>query len=153
MSRRQFTFYHKVPRKSWYSSDWPWKDGRVSWPWSHSVVLNKGPLDWESSALTIRAQERATGNRVKLCFQKFFIIKINYCKTAFTNILPRVFCSGMWYMDIKVFTHIPKPFPCIFSSFIHWEQLGWDYSKPTQITNYSKLFDSFCFDIKDWVSK
>ena len=44
-SRRQFTFYHQVPRKSWYSFDRPRKDERP-------VVLNKGPLDWESSALT-----------------------------------------------------------------------------------------------------
>ena len=26
----------------------------MSRPWSHPVVLNKGPLDWESSALTTR---------------------------------------------------------------------------------------------------
>ena len=29
------------------------KDERLSRPWSHTVVLNTGPLDWESSALTI----------------------------------------------------------------------------------------------------
>ena len=51
-SRRQFTFYHSVPRNSWYSFYQPRKDGRLSWPWSHPVVLNTGPLDWESSALT-----------------------------------------------------------------------------------------------------
>ena len=28
---------------------------RLSRPWSHSVVLNTGPLDWESSALTTRS--------------------------------------------------------------------------------------------------
>ena len=33
-TRRQFTFYHSVPRSSWYSTDWPWKDKRLSWPWS-----------------------------------------------------------------------------------------------------------------------
>ena len=32
----------------------PQKDERLSWPWSHPVVLNTGPLDWESSALTTR---------------------------------------------------------------------------------------------------
>ena len=30
----------------------PGKDERLSRPWSHPVVLNTGPLDWESSALT-----------------------------------------------------------------------------------------------------
>ena len=43
------------PRKSCYSFDWPWKDERLSWPCSHSVVLNEGPLDWESSTLTTRS--------------------------------------------------------------------------------------------------
>ena len=28
------------------------KDERLSRPWSHQVVLNTGPLHWESSALT-----------------------------------------------------------------------------------------------------
>ena len=32
----------------------PQKDERLSWPWSHPVVLNTGPLDWESSTLTTR---------------------------------------------------------------------------------------------------
>ena len=32
----------------------PQKDERLSRPWSHPVVLNTGPLDWESSALTTR---------------------------------------------------------------------------------------------------
>ena len=37
-----------------YSFYWPWKDERLSRPWSHPVVLNTGLLDWESSALTTR---------------------------------------------------------------------------------------------------
>ena len=53
-SRRQFTFYHSVSRNSWYSFYRPWKDERLSRPWSHPVVLNTGPLDWESSAITTR---------------------------------------------------------------------------------------------------
>ena len=51
-SRRQFTFYHSVPRNPWYSFYRPRKDERLSRPWSHPVVLNTGPLDWESSAIT-----------------------------------------------------------------------------------------------------
>ena len=53
-SRRQFTFYHQVPRKSWYSFDLHRKDERLSRCWSHPVVMNTRPLDWESSALTTR---------------------------------------------------------------------------------------------------
>ena len=51
-SRRQFTFYHSVPRNSWYSFYRPRKYERLSRPWSHPVVLITGPLDWESSTLT-----------------------------------------------------------------------------------------------------
>ena len=53
-SRRQFTFYHSVPRNSWYSFYQHWKDERLSRPWSHPMVLNMGPLNWESSTLTTR---------------------------------------------------------------------------------------------------
>ena len=53
-SRRQLTFYHSVARNYWYSFYQPPKDERLSRPWSHPVVLNMDPLDWESSALTTR---------------------------------------------------------------------------------------------------
>ena len=39
-------------RNSWYSYYWPQKDDRLRRSWSHPMVLNTGPLDWESSALT-----------------------------------------------------------------------------------------------------
>ena len=52
-SRRQFTFYHWVSRNLWYLFYRPQKDERLSQPWSHPVVLNTGPLDWESSALLL----------------------------------------------------------------------------------------------------
>ena len=45
ISRRQFNFYHSVPRNSWYSFYRVRKDERLSRPWSHPVVLNTGPLD------------------------------------------------------------------------------------------------------------
>ena len=52
-SRRQFTFYHSVPRNSWYSFYRPRKDEMLSQPWSHPVVFEHGThLDWESSTLT-----------------------------------------------------------------------------------------------------
>ena len=47
-------FTNSVPRKSWYSFYRPRKDERLSRPWSHPVVLNTGPLDWELSTLTTR---------------------------------------------------------------------------------------------------
>ena len=52
--RRQITFYHSVPRNSWYAFYRPRKDEWLSRPWSHLVVLNTGPLARESSALTTR---------------------------------------------------------------------------------------------------
>ena len=52
--RRQFTFYHSVPRNSWCSFYWPRKDKRLSRPWSHPVVLSTTHLDWEFSTLTTR---------------------------------------------------------------------------------------------------
>ena len=53
-SRRQFTFSHQVPRNSWYSLYRRREDERLSWTWSHPVVLNTGPMDWEYSTLTTR---------------------------------------------------------------------------------------------------
>ena len=47
-------FLPLVPRNPWYSFYRPRKDERLSRPWSHPVVLNTGPLDWESSTLTTR---------------------------------------------------------------------------------------------------
>ena len=45
-------FLPQVPRNSWYSFHRPRKDERLIRPWSDPAVLNTGPLDWESSALT-----------------------------------------------------------------------------------------------------
>ena len=59
------------PMKSWYSFDWPWKDERQSWPWSHPVVLNPGPLDWEFSTLTTRPLLRSL-------FAWFSIVLLNW---------------------------------------------------------------------------
>ena len=41
-------------RNSWYSSYQPWKDERVSQTWSHLVVLNMGPLDWNTGLLNCK---------------------------------------------------------------------------------------------------
>ena len=53
-TRRQFIFYHSVPKNSWYPFDQPQKDRRLTRPWSHTLVFNTRPLDWGSSALTNR---------------------------------------------------------------------------------------------------
>ena len=53
--RRQFTFYHSLPRNSWYSIYRPLKDKSLSRLWTQQVVLNTGNLDWESNALTTRS--------------------------------------------------------------------------------------------------
>lgn len=37
-TKKEFIFYHSVPR--------------LSSPWSHPMVFNLGPLNWESAALT-----------------------------------------------------------------------------------------------------
>ena len=48
-TRKEFNFYHYVLRNSWYSFDGPQMNERPSRIWSHAVVLNVGPLDWEVS--------------------------------------------------------------------------------------------------------
>ena len=53
-TRKQFTFYHSIPKNSWYLFHQPRKDERLTRPWSHTVVFNTGPLHWGSSALTNR---------------------------------------------------------------------------------------------------
>ena len=53
-SRRQFTFYNLLPINSWYSFYQPRKDEKLSWAWSHPLVLNTGPLYWEFSTLANR---------------------------------------------------------------------------------------------------
>ena len=71
-SRRQFTFYHSVPWNSWYSFYRPQKDERLSWPWSHPLVLNTGSLDWESSALTTRPLlHKKIWNASRICVSSF----------------------------------------------------------------------------------
>ena len=44
--------------------------GRLSQPWSHQVVLNLGPLNWESSALTTRSLIRSLTKFLDPCLSK-----------------------------------------------------------------------------------
>ena len=63
-TRTQFTFYQQLSRSTWYSFHQPYKDERVSRPWSHPVVLNPRRLNWEFSALTTRPL-------LQFCIQRF----------------------------------------------------------------------------------
>lgn len=49
-----FYLFYKDLRSSWYSSDQPRQDEKLSLHWNHAEVLSPGPLDRESSALTTR---------------------------------------------------------------------------------------------------
>ena len=77
--RRQFTFYHSVPRNSWYSFYRPRKDERLSRPWSHPVVLSMGPLDWESSALTTWPLLHKDLGKCRSLMKAFITSTFNYC--------------------------------------------------------------------------
>ena len=78
-TRRQFTFYHSTPRSFWYSINRPWKDERLNWPWSQSVVLNPGALYSECSVLT-----------TTLLFHDYVeLFQIHCCSNFFRSI----FCS------------------------------------------------------------
>ena len=84
-TRRQFTFYHSVLGSSWYPTDRPRKDERLSWPcWSHQVLNPRPPLDWEFIALT-------TG----CCFRLF-----HGCHYNIPLILEYVISAGMFTTEI-----------------------------------------------------
>ena len=42
------------PRNFWYSCDRLWKDEALSHSWSYPVVLQMGPLNWETRTLNTR---------------------------------------------------------------------------------------------------
>ena len=74
--------YFLVPRNSWYSFYRPRKDEMLSRPWSHPVVLNTGPLDWESSALTTRPLLHETkDNRLRILPWGCTTTQLNYYVT------------------------------------------------------------------------
>ena len=76
-TRRQFTFYHSIPRNPMYPFDQPRKDERPTRPWSCTVAFNTGPLDWESSALT---------NRPVFVFSLLIFNESKICHIRNTNI-------------------------------------------------------------------
>ena len=70
--RGQFTCHHLVPSSTWNSFHKSPKDGRLSQPWSHWVVLNLGFLDWQSTVLTTRPL-------LPLQIQRFYIKTLIIC--------------------------------------------------------------------------
>ena len=66
----------------------PRKDGRLSQPWSHSMVLNLGPLNWESSALTNKPLLHNWWKLIGFCQIRFEIVDI---RTHFD------FSSRFWF--------------------------------------------------------
>ena len=64
LRRGSLLFTTKFPEFSWYSFYRPREDERLSQPWSHPVVLNTGPLDWESSALTARPRRKERNDTI-----------------------------------------------------------------------------------------
>ena len=88
-TRRQFTFYHWVPRNSWYSFKRARKGERLSWPWTYPVVFNTGPLDWESSALTTRQLLHMKQDSISfiLIFDKVFHYIMLTCTQKLTEVI------------------------------------------------------------------
>ena len=105
---------------SWYSIDRPRKDERLSWPWSHPVVLNTGPLDWESSALTTRpllvVKALDYQSRGPVAIKFFYLVTTIKTLHQFYNLFPsstamlfitwryvRFFIHKIWCVDILFF--------------------------------------------------
>ena len=98
---KQFTFCHIVPRSSWYSVDQPQKDARLNQPWRHPVLLNLGPLDLESRALTTRPllhkRYQPNGNscsNLNFCYYKCCL---------FCNAVDSIFGRGVTLTDYQMF--------------------------------------------------
>ena len=76
------TKFPQIPRYSFYQ---PWKDERLSRPWSHPVALNTGPQDLESSTLTTRPLLQI------LKFMTSSIVQIRISKNLLTHFV--------WYLE------------------------------------------------------
>ena len=63
------------------------KDERLSRPWSHPVVLNLGPPDWESTALTTRPFIQ------QVYLQNFLIKQDNFNNKWHKNEIKNLFTS------------------------------------------------------------
>ena len=81
-SRRQFTFYHSVPRNSWYSLCRPRKDERLSRPCSHPVVLNTRPYSYKKMYETSVWQYNFTSLRIYQQKAETHYVKLNKIKDS-----------------------------------------------------------------------
>ena len=103
-------FFPIVPRNSWYSFYRPRRDEWLSRPWSYPAVLNMGPLDWESIALTTRlcsnVPSLSSNNRANI-----YLFKVNnkntrkrceICSKLIIKTAERR-RSGVFIVDFKIF--------------------------------------------------
>ena len=101
-SRRQFTYYHSVPRNSWYSFYRPRMDETLSRPSSHPVVLNTGTLDWEYNALTTRPPIKTDSLKIKIHIIVNYRndkLRILYCRSyGITSTATAIFCFICFYL-------------------------------------------------------
>ena len=81
-SRRQFTFYHSVPRNSWYSLCRPRKDERLSRPCSHPVVLTTRPYSYKKMYETSVWQYNFTSLRIYQQKAETHYVKLNKIKDS-----------------------------------------------------------------------
>ena len=91
-TRRQFTFYHSVPKSFRYSTNRPQKDERLIWPCSHSVVSNQEPLDWELGTLATRSLFRELRTFKKL--RAFKQLNICLIKDTIKAFFPNDICCS-----------------------------------------------------------
>ena len=68
--RRQFTIYHYVPRKSWYSYGQPWKDEKSSQSWINLVDA----VVWHTSSVQTEFKTRKH-SQFFIAMQRFAFIK------------------------------------------------------------------------------
>ena len=74
-TKRQFTFYHSVPRSSWYSLNRFHENERQSWLCSHPMVLNSESLDWESSPLSTTSLHQMLSKQTDYLYYAIYFTK------------------------------------------------------------------------------
>ena len=116
-------FHHYVPGSSWYSFDRPRKHKRLCLPWSHQVVSNSRPMDWESSTLTSGTLIHKT-----LCLLPL----MNSFNVSVNNPITIVWCSLEaipWQQKLLRFKEIllklqgQSQINCLFA--VHMQSSGW----------------------------
>ena len=83
----------------WSSFDQLWKDKKLSQSWSHPVVLNTRPLDWEPSTLTTKPKLQVETN-IYVKEKRTAIISVQIIASHFANSE-----VNSCYCDCKVLNH------------------------------------------------